>query len=59
MKTLLQIIFTSLLIFVGDANAKCQCGIYLNAEDYRNNKLSYETACTNNKHLHLHLHDFF
>ena len=55
MKT--KILLAVLLAMSFGSYAKSQSGIYMNLSDYKNNKLTYEIACSKGEKIHLH--DFF
>lgn len=60
MKKKLRILIGTMLVLSVQAAAKKQEGIYMNAADYKDNKIAYENDCvTGKRHHNLHLHDFF
>lgn len=57
MKNKLKIILTVMVALSLSSYAKSQSGIYMSLSDYKNNKLSCESACENGTKIRVH--DFF
>jgi len=60
MKIQLQILILFLSVIQFNSYGQVMSGIYMNASDYKNNRLAYEKVCTSKKHTgNIRLHDFF